>query len=157
MLRAEYTTISGLDWVVATHCCTASQNTMCEMVVVKYVFAFLFAIFPKMWRCYPLLKPTLGLQSIGHICSSGRIQFPRFVPYTYIYIYVYTKASIRIMLKLWFNRPTFLQSCQTMSSRSMVGLTGAPSTLIHSFLAIRTILHPSHMHRPIWAGRHAAD
>ena len=28
----------------------------------------------------------------------------------------------------------------------MVGLAGAPSTLIHSFLAIKTILHPFYKH-----------
>ena len=54
------------------------------------------------------------------------------------------KASIRIMLKL--RGSTFLLSyiaAMAMSSCSCVGLAGAPSTLIHSFLTIGTILHPS--------------
>ena len=51
------------------------------------------------------------------------------------------------MLKL--RGPAGLQSYSaaiTMSSLSAVGLAGAPSTLIHSFLTVGTILHPSYKH-----------
>ena len=84
--------------------------------------------------------------------------------YIYIYIYIYTYIYIYIYIYMYiyayqgfhsnhaqtarFNRPTFLLCCQTMSSQSIVGLAGAPSTLIHKFQTIRTIPHPSHMHRP---------
>ena len=51
-------------------------------------------------------------------------------------IHVYQGFHLNHAQTARFNRPTFLLCCQTMSSQPVVGLAGAPSTLIHSFLTI---------------------